>query len=1334
MFDSEDELPLSKLVPQVKAERAAAAAAVETEDRGKQDKDEQEEEVESKVDDDETKDANADDTNADDTNGDETPGHDNNDDDDGDDDDSVMEVECKGTPIKSKQQQQQEGPVETAVVAEDEDKKGEPIVGVDELTNEDGDSVVAVLDRPIAESPPSSPRKVKDKTEEDQEREANLNDSKGDDDDDDDDSIMIVDSDGPPLKTKPPTKDADKSSNADEKGESEKAAADDGDDAKKGEQAQAIEPRSESESNDNDDDGEAEKTHVEEKAPSKETVVVAVDAPDDDSSTIKPTLDEVMLDPPDSDKDENLTQHDATERQEASSTDSTSPLTDGTPTDGQSKNVDAMDVDGCIEDGNETNRIGDETGVKEDRDALIIIEEIIIQASDKMEGDNEDTENEERQQPQKEEALESSAADSGTPSSFKLFSSDGDDNELKSEKVENPNFDERTPPQTTESTSSRNNKEDDSVEDEQVKVQLEDAELKESGEMTDGDQQSDIPAISEESLTTSGKSDEIPAPPMIPARVDKNEPDAQPETATGALEKGEGDLPLDNKDDGPQAQPLRIATNDEADAKMETEGDNDVAKQNNAESDAPMISKENITKREQKDASMEGEASFEMKDYDQIQPPAADDATTKEAVVRKIRPDGFNDGAEGDGNDEKVEIDTNPKSPRGEEHEDVMPVDVAAKSSKMQAATQTIETPLVDMAIVSPTKEDPVEEAEIVEVKEETKKRPPLYEWPIEEESDVEDESVDVFAVFQGGATKKRRKKKAKFGSKAGSIQVVLSFGKGHEKRKTIGSARQHEPNHDAADAPFVLWDDKDTDGGLEDSLKFFQEPHEDQDPAFITWQREKAEKNYAEKLKRLEEGDKSGRKQIEDLITTQLQEKQASTDRSVEKYRIRTTAERDKDIQRLLQMYKDKMQSNEEKINQGIQVLGKRHQQEQEKLRQQHRLQIQQRRLPEHMANQEWAAMSLRLRSKQERQLQDFKGKGEEVKKRCDTDHNREREKLRGQFEKRMRDIEANRQSIYARMYSGFQQLRQRYIKRHIQKVALKKESLTAERSSTGRSEFKTDKKGIKDEKMLSPRDTVKGTMEDKIELRPPSPIKTLGERMEESPQGKSGAATRHKHRKGVLSQINKQLAVEIHNEGIWIYALVDKKADAPDGEANTPGTTGNDGNSHANKQADTTSVEEKEFIPWGVAARDVLESIICGEIPRGYGRDRFDFGETTAPYGGHVRCVMTDLRTSDETASMQRAEAAHEQEEAGLQDLETKTAEVATQITASENALAQAEKEEKDCSVKVDEAVKDSEKSKRNMANFRTKFSRYLGPGKCSHFLPACLSPASVKFTLFH
>lgn len=378
--------------------------------------------------------------------------------------------------------------------------------------------------------------------------------------------------------------------------------------------------------------------------------------------------------------------------------------------------------------------------------------------------------------------------------------------------------------------------------------------------------------------------------------------------------------------------------------------------------------------------------------------------------------------------------------------------------------------------------------------------------------------------------------------------------------------------------------------------------------------------------------------------------------------------------------------------------VLRKRHQTELQRVMQQHRQQVQQRRIPEQMATQEWASVSNKLHAKHQKQLQEFSAKGEEVKTRCEADYQRDQTKLRSQQEKRHRDIEQNRKAVVSRFYGGIQQLRQRYIKRHLIKMQERKKKMLAKKEK--REDHHSSRATVE---ASSSKETAKAKSEERAELRSPSPIKTTSfDWCKQSTSSKSGAAARHKHRKGVLSQTPKHLSVEIHNEGLWIKKIAIKEEQ----EKSKKKEVGSDSG-----QGD---MEKNRFIPWGVKAREALESIILGEIPHGLGMDVFDLTESTMATGGHVRCVMTDLRTSEETASSQRAVAIVERKQVEMLELEKRAKKAIGEFQAAQTDLARISNVEKDAAVKLQTAQKDSSDKRSNVDRFREKFGSYLGAGR--------------------
>merc|ERR1711865_260396 len=325
----------------------------------------------------------------------------------------------------------------------------------------------------------------------------------------------------------------------------------------------------------------------------------------------------------------------------------------------------------------------------------------------------------------------------------------------------------------------------------------------------------------------------------------------------------------------------------------------------------------------------------------------------------------------------------------------------------------------------------------------------------------------------------------------------------------------------------------EETEKELEDSLKFFQESHEDQDPSYKIIQKKKRKDFVHEAVKRINDEDVAEKNKFELIVKQQLKEKQDNTERTIEKYRMKIEEEYKRDMVKIQKAYQDKSRSNQAKIDQGIKLLQNRHSTENQKLHHQHRHQSQQRQLPEQAITAEWQQISHRLRQKHQRQIAEFSTKGNDVVNKCKNDSERQRLSIENQYEKRKQDLHTNRTNLYGRIYVGFQQLRQRYLKRHTQSIAKRIAALKDEYNDPDKEE--TIEK--KSKKKQSARDKAKSDMEERIELRPVSPIKTAADWHKHSTHDPSGGATRHKH--------------------------------------------------------------EKHFFPWGATARKVLESIVCGEIP---------------------------------------------------------------------------------------------------------------------------------------
>jgi hypothetical protein len=467
----------------------------------------------------------------------------------------------------------------------------------------------------------------------------------------------------------------------------------------------------------------------------------------------------------------------------------------------------------------------------------------------------------------------------------------------------------------------------------------------------------------------------------------------------------------------------------------------------------------------------------------------------------------------------------------------------------------------------------------------------------------------------------------------------------------------------------------------LEDSLAFFQETHEEQDVAYQAALRQKEEAHIKLRWYALDQADKKGRAEIDAVIQEMLREKQIGTVASLEKYKQLAGNEEKEAMFKLRKDVNGKLQ----KIKNGVMEFRRKQQKEYEQTLEKYREQAKQRGQP--MSQQEWMSAQHQLQERQQPQLQALQAKSEEYQKQLQVTYRNKADEIQKNYEQKLADIESGKQKLFAKMHSNFQQMRQRYLKRHLQKITRERNELL-QRSASNQPQAAATTTTTKQPHVMTPREMAKYTLEEKgVELNPPNPIVSRPPwALELDAAAAAGAGQRHKHRKGVMSQVSRQLTVEIHNEGVWI--------------------------SSAEERMD----KKIEFLPWGPKAYSFLESVVCGEMPPAY--SSFATPESIEQQGGQIRCILMDLRTSEETASVARAEAARQYEESILTDLEKKVHQLnEVVLQADEKTNRSLEKEKQETAV-VEQAMNELEKTNQVFEKFKEKFRNFLDAGTCERY----------------
>jgi hypothetical protein len=468
----------------------------------------------------------------------------------------------------------------------------------------------------------------------------------------------------------------------------------------------------------------------------------------------------------------------------------------------------------------------------------------------------------------------------------------------------------------------------------------------------------------------------------------------------------------------------------------------------------------------------------------------------------------------------------------------------------------------------------------------------------------------------------------------------------------------------------------------LEDTLSFFSETHEDQDPAFETMRKKFEEEDRKKSLAEIEKADQQGRKEIEDIVNANLQEKQAYVEKTVAAQKTRIMNEGKLRSQRLDQAIRRKSADRKREIQKGIEVFKRRHQEEVQNAVREQQKRVHQQRLSEAVAASEWAVASRQLQAQQGRELADFRARGEEVMKKMEHEYKREVEKNDAVITSKLHDLQRQEQKMQQQLSQRHQQSRQRHLQRHQQMIEQQKRKLLESSSAP--------------EQAREGPQASTSLMDQRPELKQADALESM-EHWVKDLEARGGAASRHKHRRAINSQSTaRQLSVEVHNEGLRLSVILDadEKKKMPLGQRET-----------------------QDFIPWGAKAYTTLEAILVGEIPTEAERvleSHPNAAELMMNQGGQVRCVVFDLRTSETTASVQRAQAVKEHEEASIRDYEAKQSELnklVNKADAEVKRLEHLKKEQSDAVMVAEERCKDA---KRMHDEFREKYSKYFAAGK--------------------
>ena len=207
-------------------------------------------------------------------------------------------------------------------------------------------------------------------------------------------------------------------------------------------------------------------------------------------------------------------------------------------------------------------------------------------------------------------------------------------------------------------------------------------------------------------------------------------------------------------------------------------------------------------------------------------------------------------------------------------------------------------------------------------------------------ESSTSVEPMDVDAkdeedVFFSGKLKPKARRPTKKRPKQIKISITSKLGSPSRKSSAALEEEKEEETTGSSFDPYAFARNLDDDTPaqrereLEDTLSFFEETHEDQDPEFKEIQAKIEEEERKRQLEEVDKSDEAGRREIEAVVNRLFKEKQAAAETNVENYRARLARDEKLNVQRLEQLTRRKSQEKEREIQNGIELLQRRHQEQ---------------------------------------------------------------------------------------------------------------------------------------------------------------------------------------------------------------------------------------------------------------------------------------------------------------------------------------------------------------------------------------------------------------------
>jgi hypothetical protein len=316
-----------------------------------------------------------------------------------------------------------------------------------------------------------------------------------------------------------------------------------------------------------------------------------------------------------------------------------------------------------------------------------------------------------------------------------------------------------------------------------------------------------------------------------------------------------------------------------------------------------------------------------------------------------------------------------------------------------------------------------------------------------------------------------------------------------------------------------------------------------------------------------------------------------------------------------------------------------------------------------------QWNQFMAQLQMRHQQQIKQFEGKKHDVRKKSEQDLKAQSTILSTHHKKRQAETERHAEELAKQCKQAQEQMKAKLLRLHKERFEHKLKSI----------------------QQLHQRLNEASKAQDSAHPTATSSDAAIDHDSSSSPYDTSishHAVTRHKRRKICTNSAPFGMSVEAHNEGIIVM------------------TRSSDGD-HSSSASRTS-----EFIPWSLKARKLLYAVLSGELPEQF--TNLYFSGKKDLDGGLVRCMITDCRTSEDTAICDRAEAfiyhLASKSEAEIDQLTQQYAVMKKQISDVSQEYKTAVKYEESAVAAEKEAADAHELSRQTWARFKSQAQNFF------------------------